>query len=318
MVGAGILGGSGPLSCEQASEPRMGNVAMTKEARTAFGPYRKSRRLPSTPLKPVHFLRQRSERVGRAHRGEFGCMSRAPYLPDRSSPRTRQFVFAYTVRIGNEGREPAQLRTRHWIITDGNGNVQEVRGEGVVGKQPALAPGEGFEYTSGCVLETPHGTMHGTLPDGAARRRGVRRDDRAVSPRDAGGGELMAKGDDLKSPARRLRARRARAARARCARSWCRSRSAGKIQLDVAMLKRQRKDVLAELGAVVARLAANGTPLRGRLSRARRSPGRLEAIDERIDAEAERARRVEHGRRRRPPTPTGRTIDDDVRRRGSA
>jgi len=84
------------------------------------------------------------------------------YLPDRSSPRTRQFVFAYTVRIGNEGSEPAQLRSRHWIITDGNGNVQEVRGEGVVGKQPALAPGDTFEYTSGCVLETPHGTMHGS------------------------------------------------------------------------------------------------------------------------------------------------------------
>ena len=83
------------------------------------------------------------------------------YLPDRSSPRTRQYVFAYTVRISNEGVEPAQLRTRHWVITDGNGNVQEVRGEGVVGKQPSLRSGETFEYTSGCVLETPHGTMHG-------------------------------------------------------------------------------------------------------------------------------------------------------------
>ena len=94
------------------------------------------------------------------------------YLPDRSSPRTRQFVFAYTVRIGNEGRAAAQLRTRHWIITDGNGNVQEVRGEGVVGKQPSLAPGDSFEYTSGCVLETPHGTMQGSYqmvrPDGEA------------------------------------------------------------------------------------------------------------------------------------------------------
>jgi ApaG protein len=84
------------------------------------------------------------------------------YLPERSSVRNKQYVFAYTVRIANEGREPAHLRTRHWIITDGNGNVQEVRGEGVVGKQPLLAPGESFEYTSGCVLETPHGTMHGS------------------------------------------------------------------------------------------------------------------------------------------------------------
>src|SRR5436190_16967299 len=79
------------------------------------------------------------------------------YLPDRSSPRTKQFVFAYTVTIGNDGEEPAQLRTRHWIITDGNGNVQEVRGDGVVGQQPSLGPGDTYEYTSGCVLETPHG-----------------------------------------------------------------------------------------------------------------------------------------------------------------
>lgn len=92
------------------------------------------------------------------------------YVPDRSSPRGRQYVFAYTVRISNEGTAPAQLTTRHWIITDGNGKVQEVRGDGVVGQQPALAPGEHFEYTSGCVLETPHGQMRGTYqmvrPDG--------------------------------------------------------------------------------------------------------------------------------------------------------
>lgn len=87
---------------------------------------------------------------------------RSQFLPERSSPRARQFVFAYSVRIGNEGAEPAQLVTRHWIITDGNGNVQEVRGDGVVGQKPALAPGESFEYTSGCVLETPHGTMSGS------------------------------------------------------------------------------------------------------------------------------------------------------------
>ena len=87
---------------------------------------------------------------------------RSQFLPERSSPRARQFVFAYTVHIGNEGDEAAKLVTRHWIITDGNGNVQEVRGDGVVGQQPALAPGESFEYTSGCVLETPHGTMSGS------------------------------------------------------------------------------------------------------------------------------------------------------------
>lgn len=93
------------------------------------------------------------------------------YLPERSSPRKGQFWFAYRVRIANEGTLTAQLKTRHWIITDGNGKVQEVRGEGVVGEQPVLAGGEAFEYTSGCVLDTPHGTMQGTYqmvrPDGA-------------------------------------------------------------------------------------------------------------------------------------------------------
>src|SRR5262249_23296969 len=78
--------------------------------------------------------------------------------------------FAYTVRIGNEGALTAQLRTRHWVITDGNGKIEEVRGPGVVGQQPLLRPGEHFEYTSGCVLETPRGSMHGTYqmhcPDG--------------------------------------------------------------------------------------------------------------------------------------------------------
>src|SRR5262249_7912250 len=92
------------------------------------------------------------------------------FLPERSSPRKGQYWFAYRVRIENEGAHAAQLKTRHWIITDGNGKVQEVRGEGVVGEQPLLAKGESFEYTSGCVLETPHGTMHGTYqmvrPDG--------------------------------------------------------------------------------------------------------------------------------------------------------
>lgn len=92
------------------------------------------------------------------------------YIPAQSSPMARRYVFAYTIRISNEGSEPAQLKSRHWIITDGTGKVEEVRGPGVVGEQPFLEPGEGFEYTSGCVLETPRGTMHGTYrmerPDG--------------------------------------------------------------------------------------------------------------------------------------------------------
>lgn len=84
------------------------------------------------------------------------------YLPDQSSPRDDRFVFAYTITITNEGSRPAQLRTRHWIITDARGVVEEVRGDGVVGEQPRLAPGQSFQYTSGCVLETPVGTMHGS------------------------------------------------------------------------------------------------------------------------------------------------------------
>jgi len=84
------------------------------------------------------------------------------YIPNQSSPVAHRYVFAYTIRIANEGSDTAQLKTRHWVITHGNGRVEEVRGPGVVGQQPVLRPGEHFEYTSGCVLETPRGTMHGT------------------------------------------------------------------------------------------------------------------------------------------------------------
>ncbi len=84
------------------------------------------------------------------------------YVPEQSSPKSRRYVFAYTITISNEGTATAQLRTRHWVITDGNGKVEEVRGPGVVGQQPLLNPGDHFEYTSGCVLETPRGQMHGT------------------------------------------------------------------------------------------------------------------------------------------------------------
>jgi ApaG protein len=87
---------------------------------------------------------------------------RSAYLADQSLPLANRYVFAYTVLIANEGTEPAQLRSRHWIITDGNGKVEEVRGPGVVGQEPYLEPGEHFEYTSGCVLRTPRGQMRGT------------------------------------------------------------------------------------------------------------------------------------------------------------
>ena len=82
--------------------------------------------------------------------------------PLRSSPEREQWFFRYTVTISNEGDQRVQLLTRHWVITDGNGHTEEVRGPGVVGHQPTLDPGESFEYTSGCPLTTPMGFMHGT------------------------------------------------------------------------------------------------------------------------------------------------------------
>ncbi len=84
------------------------------------------------------------------------------YWPERSSPEAGQFAFMYTVEIANVGTESAQLRSRHWIITDANGKVEEVRGLGVVGKQPRLSPGESFEYTSWAMLRTPFGSMRGS------------------------------------------------------------------------------------------------------------------------------------------------------------
>lgn len=84
------------------------------------------------------------------------------FLDEESKPDDDRFVFAYTIRIRNVGRLPAQLVSRHWIITDANGRVEEVRGDGVVGEQPRLEPGEAFTYTSGAVLATAVGTMEGS------------------------------------------------------------------------------------------------------------------------------------------------------------
>jgi ApaG protein len=84
------------------------------------------------------------------------------YLEEQSNPKDRRFVFSYTITIRNEGSVAARVMARHWIITDSNGKVQEVRGEGVVGEQPHLKPGQGFRYSSGAVLETPVGVMQGS------------------------------------------------------------------------------------------------------------------------------------------------------------
>jgi len=84
------------------------------------------------------------------------------YMPEESSPEQSRYFFAYTVEIINASLERVQLRARHWRITDEQGQVQEVRGAGVVGEEPVLGPGESFSYTSGCPLPTPSGTMQGT------------------------------------------------------------------------------------------------------------------------------------------------------------
>lgn len=84
------------------------------------------------------------------------------YVPEQSDPDQGGWLFAYTIVISNVGEETVQLLTRHWVITDAEGKVEEVRGPGVVGAQPVLRPGESFEYTSACPLRTPFGTMQGT------------------------------------------------------------------------------------------------------------------------------------------------------------
>jgi len=84
------------------------------------------------------------------------------YVQAQSSPADKRYVFAYTITISNQGSRAAKLLARHWVITDAEGRRQEVRGEGVVGEQPHLQPGQGFRYTSGAVLETPVGTMQGS------------------------------------------------------------------------------------------------------------------------------------------------------------
>ena len=83
------------------------------------------------------------------------------YIAEQSLPEDERYVFAYTITIRNKGSVAARLLSRYWLITDGNGNTSEVRGEGVVGEQPYLQPGEEYQYTSGTVLETPIGTMEG-------------------------------------------------------------------------------------------------------------------------------------------------------------
>jgi ApaG protein len=115
-------------------------------------------RLPATTAIVHHECMFSSEAVTRGVRVHV----QSEYAPDRSQPAKSQWFFLYTVTISNEGSDTVQLLTRHWLFTDGTGRVEEVRGPGVVGKQPILRPGESFEYTSGCPLTTPFGVMEGT------------------------------------------------------------------------------------------------------------------------------------------------------------
>ncbi len=102
---------------------------------------------------------QRSEAVTQGIRVQV----ESHYHPERSRPAEEEWFFSYAIKIRNEGTRTVQLLTRHWIITDANGHVQEIRGPGVVGQQPLLSAGQSFEYTSFCPLKTSFGTMHGTF-----------------------------------------------------------------------------------------------------------------------------------------------------------
>ena len=93
---------------------------------------------------------------------EITISARTAFIPNQSDMQSGRYVFAYTITITNTGTVPAQLVSRHWIITDSNNQVQEVRGLGVIGEQPLLRPSESFEYTSGTAIATPVGTMRGS------------------------------------------------------------------------------------------------------------------------------------------------------------
>jgi ApaG protein len=116
------------------------------------------------PHEVLDMMPHNCERIARMYRAvtrRIEVTVEPNFLPERSSAENRQYFWSYTIVITNTGEETVQLRTRHWIITDASGRKQEVRGEGVVGEQPVLAPGERFEYTSGVPLPTASGFMTG-------------------------------------------------------------------------------------------------------------------------------------------------------------
>ena len=111
----------------------------------------------------MNAIRRPARRMGAYEQTTRGMLVRVrpEYLPDQSDPAERHFVWAYQIEVENRGEETVQLIARHWVITDANGKVEEVRGPGVVGEQPTLKPGEAFRYASGCPLPTPSGSMAG-------------------------------------------------------------------------------------------------------------------------------------------------------------
>jgi ApaG protein len=115
--------------------------------------------MPRQEKNPLHRLDEETAMAGKYH---VKVAAQSFYLEEQSVPEQDHYVFAYTITIRNEGTVPARLLSRHWIITDSNGKVEEVRGKGVVGEQPYLRPGEGFQYTSGAIITTPVGSMQGS------------------------------------------------------------------------------------------------------------------------------------------------------------
>ena len=109
--------------------------------------------LEQIPEEPIHQYELETRRIR--------VSVRPAYLHDQSDPEDDRYVWSYTVTIENKGQEPVQLLSRYWSIIDGQGRIQEVRGAGVVGAQPTIKPGESFQYTSGCPLETASGSMSG-------------------------------------------------------------------------------------------------------------------------------------------------------------
>jgi ApaG protein len=116
--------------------------------------------------------------MGKKYHNPIEIVARASYLEEQSEPEADRYVFAYTITISNTGKTPARLTHRHWHITDANGRVEEVHGEGVIGKQPQIKPGESFQYSSGTILETPVGAMQGyydmTGDDGGSFKATIR------------------------------------------------------------------------------------------------------------------------------------------------